>query len=144
MQETLDSNNRFLTLTERKVNCQFSFDFGNIYLFSIFLKIFSHWFVRWKSMGLPHIIYIYCVKIVRFRSYSGPYFPAFGLNTERYGVSPCIQSECGKIWTRNYSVFWTLFTQCLTLLLLLRAMFHTYRNPSADLHYKLIEWFLYE
>ena len=30
----------------------------------------------------------YCVKSVRVWSYSGPYFPAFGLNTERYGVSP--------------------------------------------------------
>ena len=26
----------------------------------------------------------YCVKSVRIRSYSGPYFPAFGLNTEKY------------------------------------------------------------
>ena len=25
----------------------------------------------------------HCVKSVRIRSYSGPYFPAFGLNTER-------------------------------------------------------------
>ena len=29
-----------------------------------------------------------------------PYFPAFGLNKERYGVSLRIQSECGKMWTR--------------------------------------------
>ena len=29
------------------------------------------------------------------------FFPTFGLNTERYGVSLCIQSECGKIWTRK-------------------------------------------
>ena len=42
----------------------------------------------------------HCVKNVRIRSYSGPYFPAFGLNTERYGVSLRIQSECGKIRTR--------------------------------------------
>ena len=35
---------------------------------------------------------------------SGPYFPAFGLNMERYKVSLCIQSECGKIRTRNNSV----------------------------------------
>ena len=41
-----------------------------------------------------------CVKGVRIRSYSGPYFPAFGLNTERYSVSLRIQSECGKIRTR--------------------------------------------
>ena len=26
------------------------------------------------------------VKIVRIRSFSGPYFPALGLNTERYSV----------------------------------------------------------
>ena len=42
----------------------------------------------------------HCVKSVRIRSYSGRYFPAFGLNTERYGVSLCIQSECGKMRTR--------------------------------------------
>ena len=29
----------------------------------------------------------HCVKSVRIRSYSGPCFPAFGLSTERYGVS---------------------------------------------------------
>ena len=28
-----------------------------------------------------------CVKSVRIRSYSGPRFPEFGLNTERYSVS---------------------------------------------------------
>ena len=32
---------------------------------------------------------------------SGPCFPAFELNTERYSVSLCIQSECGKIRTRK-------------------------------------------
>ena len=42
----------------------------------------------------------HCVKSVHIRSYSGPYFRASGLNTERYGVSLHIQSECGKIRTR--------------------------------------------
>ena len=42
----------------------------------------------------------HCLKSVRIRSYSGPHFPAFGLNTERYGVSLRIQSELGKIRTR--------------------------------------------
>ena len=37
-----------------------------------------------------------CVKSVRIRSYSGPYFPALGLNTERSEVSLRIQSKCGK------------------------------------------------
>ena len=39
---------------------------------------------------------IHCAKSVRIRSYSGSYFPSFGLNTERYGV---IQSKCRKIRT---------------------------------------------
>ena len=39
-------------------------------------------------------------KSVHIRSYSGPHFPAFGLNTERYSVSLRIQSECGKMRTR--------------------------------------------
>ena len=34
-----------------------------------------------------HFSKIYCVKRVRIRSYSGPYFPAFGLNTKRYSVT---------------------------------------------------------
>ena len=38
---------------------------------------------------------------VRIRSFSGPSFPAFGLNTERYGISLHIQSEYGKIRTRK-------------------------------------------
>ena len=42
----------------------------------------------------------HCAKSVRIRSYSGSYFPTFGLNTDRYGVSLRIQSECRKIRTR--------------------------------------------
>ena len=36
-----------------------------------------------------------------FSDFSDPYFPAFGLNTERYSVSLRIQSEFGKIHTRK-------------------------------------------
>ena len=39
---------------------------------------------------------------VRIWSYSGPDFPAFGLNKERYSVSLRIQSDCGKIRTIIY------------------------------------------
>ena len=38
-----------------------------------------------------------CVKSVRIRSFLVPYFPVFGLNTEKYGLSPRIQFECGKM-----------------------------------------------
>ena len=44
-------------------------------------------------------------KVAKYGVFSGPYFPAFELNTERYEVSLLIQSECGKIRTRKYSVF---------------------------------------
>ena len=43
----------------------------------------------------------HCVKSVSIRSYSGPHFSAFGLNTERYSVYLCIQSRCWKIWPRT-------------------------------------------
>ena len=36
------------------------------------------------------------MKRVRIRSFSGPYFPELGLNTERYSVFLRAQSECGK------------------------------------------------
>ena len=44
---------------------------------------------------------------------NSPYFPAFGLNTERYSVSLHIQSKCVKIPEKLR--IWTLFTQCLRL-----------------------------
>ena len=43
--------------------------------------------------------------MVKYGVFSGPYFPAFGLNTEKYVVSLCIQSECGKIQARRNPVF---------------------------------------
>ena len=41
------------------------------------------------------------MKTVRIRSLSGPYFPAFRLNTKRYGVFLRIQSEYWKKRTRK-------------------------------------------
>ena len=35
---------------------------------------------------LGKLLNIHCVKSVLIRSFSGPYFPAFGLNTKRYSV----------------------------------------------------------
>ena len=51
------------------------------------------WNTVWKGL--------HCVKSVRTRSFSGQYFPAFGLNTERHEVFLLIQSEFGKIRTRK-------------------------------------------
>ena len=52
------------------------------------------------SLGTLYLVSSHCVKSVRIRSYSGPHFTGFGLNTERYGVSFRIQSESGKMHTR--------------------------------------------
>ena len=51
-----------------------------------------------------------CVKSVRIRNFSGPYFPEFGLKTKRYGVSLRIQSKYGKYGPEKLPV-WTLFMQ---------------------------------
>ena len=52
-------------------------------------------------------LYSHCAK---YGVFSGPYFPAFGLSTERYGVSFRIQPECGKTRTRKNSVFGHLYS----------------------------------
>ena len=44
-------------------------------------------------------------KVYKSGVSSGPFFPAFGLNTERYFVSLLIQSECWKIRTRKKFLF---------------------------------------
>ena len=49
------------------------------------------------------IAWLYSVtarNVFKYRVFSAPYFPAFGLNTERCSVSLRIQSERGKIRTR--------------------------------------------
>ena len=50
-------------------------------------------------------------KVSKYGVISGLYFPAFGLNTEKYRVSLLIQSECGKIRTRKKLRIRTLVTQ---------------------------------
>ena len=44
-------------------------------------------------------------KVSKYGVFSGPHFPAFGQNTERYSISLRIQSEYGKKRTRKNSVF---------------------------------------
>ena len=54
----------------------------------------------------------HCVKNVCIRSYTGPHFPAFVLNTQRYSVSLHNQSKCPKMQTRitpNTNTFYTVY-----------------------------------
>ena len=57
--------------------------------------------IHWKN---------HCVKSVHIRSYSGLYFPAFRLNSERYSVSLRIQAECRKYGPEQLRIR-TLFMQ---------------------------------
>ena len=52
---------------------------------------------NWVQHGYSDI----SVKRVRIRSFSGQYFPTFGLNTEIYSINLCIQSKWEKIRTRK-------------------------------------------
>ena len=61
-----------------------------------FLKLFHCYEFNQRYLTGSH-----CVKGVCIRSFSGPYFLALGMNTERYSVPLHIQSECGKIRTRK-------------------------------------------
>ena len=59
-----------------------------------------------------NVLVFYCVKSVHIRSFSGAYFPVFGLNTDIYRVFLRIQSKCGKIRTTktlNTDTFHTVF-----------------------------------
>ena len=60
----------------------------------------------WVNTGLKLIISTllrssHCIKSVRIRSFSGSYFPVFGLNAEKYGISFRVQSESGNMQTRK-------------------------------------------
>ena len=63
-------------------------------------------------------IYIICIymyinvslhKSVCILGYFGPHFPAFGVNTERYGIAVRILSKCGKL----YMFVWCIYIHFL-------------------------------
>ena len=55
----------------------------------------------------------HCLKSVRIRSFCGLYFPAFGLNTERYPFLSLFNPNAEK-YGREKLLIWTLFTQCIS------------------------------
>ena len=58
-----------------------------------------------RGGGVPIGVADTAWKVSKYRVFSGPYFPVFGLNTEIYSVILRIQSEYRKIRTRKNSVF---------------------------------------
>ena len=93
---------------------------GITIVLTVFRAVISKFMIFWSSLRshrsklrlLPpshplsnHISSHTAWKVSKYWVFSGPYFPAFGLNTKRYSVSLCIQSECGKIRTKKNYVF---------------------------------------
>ena len=88
---------------------------------------------------LPHELH--CVKSVSIRSFSGPYFPAFGLNIERHSVSLHIQSRYGKIRTRktpNTDTFHTVLFLTVRKKTKIRNVLAN--NMSMDINLSKAQW----
>ena len=65
--------------------------------------------MKFFGENLFNHVSVRCVKIVRIWSFSGPYFPVFGLNTEIYSVNLRIQSECGKEKLQKRTLYATCY-----------------------------------
>ena len=77
--------------------------------------------------------YFHYVKSVRIRTFSGSYFPPFGLNTERYGVPLRIQPECRKIRTRktpNTNTFHAVFPNTIPVTVVFMLKFRSHLRCS--------------
>ena len=61
-----------------------------------FLLLFIAHFRRRKLNYDVVSLITHCVKSVEIRSFSGPYFPVFGLNTEICGVISAFSPNTGK------------------------------------------------
>ena len=72
-------------------------------------------------------------KVFKYGVISGPYLPAFGLNTERYFGFLGIQSECGEIRTRNNSVFGLFSCSVHATVLSLSSLTLAIANEKSDL-----------
>ena len=57
----------------------------------------KYWFQYCKIFDI-YICFIHCVKSVRIRSYSGPHFPAFGLNMQRFGFMFALDWTSWRFW----------------------------------------------
>ena len=117
--KSITSNDSYENLSRDKANeVQWSYLFVQKNFFETFEKTFFKLVLRIILFIYQHDVH--CVKSVCIWSICGRYFPAFGLNTDRYGVfglntdrygvSLSIQSECGKIRTKitlNTDTFYT-------------------------------------
>ena len=97
---------------------------ADIFIASIILKPITIFLCQFspgvlENFAVTTIIFFIATawKVSKYGVFSGPYFSAFGQNTERYSGSLRIRSECGKIRTRKKIRSWTFFMQCAALII---------------------------
>ena len=107
---SVQRNNHF------KISQKKNFVFAELFTLCAFSGNTSKfWLLFWKSQCFRILILKVIVesltawKVSKYGVFSGPYFPMFGLNRERYSISLRIQSKCWKI--RKKLLIWTLFRQ---------------------------------
>ena len=79
------------------------------------------WFFKAR---LICVLIFYKRKVSKYGVFSGPYFPAFRLNTEIYGIDLRIRSAYRKIRTRKMSVF---------------GLYSRSAHPTANINTKALE-----
>ena len=99
---SVQRNNHF------KISQKKNFVFAELFTLCAFSGNTSKfWLLFWKSQCFRILILKVIVesltawKVSKYGVFSGPFFPIFELNAERYRASPRIQIECGKIRTRK-------------------------------------------
>ena len=83
--------------------CTVSQSFGNAKGTYLHLRCLTRfWICLWLfPMLLPNHVVFHCVKRVCIRSYSGPHFPTFRLNTERHRVFLAFSPNVGNADQNN-------------------------------------------
>ena len=85
----------------------------------------------------------HCVKSARIRNYSGPHFPAFGLNADsRILLSLRIQFECRKMRTRitpNTNTFHTVYTAIQLFKRILECLHKKTKHEEAGYEIKYLD-----
>ena len=89
------------------------------------LRCLQQSYVSVKYLLWLQLLLLQCDGLKSFfvRSFSGPYFSAFGLNTEIYSAYFRIQSECGKMQTRKPPNTNTFHAVCLYVVIV-NILFH--------------------
>ena len=117
--------------------------FGTFYLFENIYIVYIYWIVLfiWKYIHSIYGILTFTVwKVSKYGVFSGPYFPVYGLNTERYGVSLSVFSpNAGKYGSELAPYLDTFHVDCVKALINF-FFFENYLLSFSDVVIGIISW----